>query len=83
MHFTDNYRCIHQYQRLRAGRSSDRTSGASVDAHGRLVVLLSCGLLIAAGPAVLRTATEASLIAIQIVFEVCHVGLVAYQLFGR
>jgi hypothetical protein len=83
MQFTDNYRCIHHYQRLRAGRSSDRTSGASVDARGRLLVLVSAALLIAAGPGVLRTVTEASLVAIQIVFEVCHVGLVAYQLFGR
>jgi hypothetical protein len=46
-------------------------------------VLVSAALLIAAGPGVLRTVTEASLVAIQIVFEVCHVGLVAYQLFGR
>ena len=83
MQFTDNYRCIHQYQRLRAARSSDRTRGASVDARGRLLVVVSAALLIAAGPGVLRTVTEASLVAIQIVFEVCHVGLVAYQLFGR
>ena len=83
MQFTDNYRCIHQYQRLRAVRSSYRTSGASVDPRGRLVALVSAALLIAAGPGVLRTVTEASLVAIQIVFEVCHVGLVAYQLFGR
>jgi hypothetical protein len=47
------------------------------------VALLSSGLLIATGPAVLDAVMQASLVAIQIAFEVCHAGLVAYQLFGR
>jgi len=82
MQLADNDRCIDHYQ-IPAGRPSNRTSGAPVDACGRLVVLLSSGLLVATGPVVLGTVTKASLAAIQIAFEVCHAGLVAYQLFGR
>jgi hypothetical protein len=79
MQLTDNHSCIEIFP----GCRSERASGAAVDASRRLMVLLSCGLLIAAGPAVLGAVTQASLVAIQIVVEVGHVGLIAYQLFGR
>ena len=79
MQLTDNTRCMQIFP----GRTLGHASGAAVDASRRLAVLLSCGLLIAAGPAVLGAVTQASLVAIQIVIEVGRVGLIAYQLVGR
>jgi hypothetical protein len=79
MQRTNSTRCIQIFP----GRPSGRASGIAVAASRRLAVVLSCGLLIAAGPAVLGAVTQASLVAIQIVIEVGRVGLIAYQLVGR
>jgi hypothetical protein len=64
-------------------QSRECGGGARIDACGRLLVVLSSGLLIAGGPTVLDTITQASVASLGILFEICHFGLVAYQMFGR
>jgi hypothetical protein len=54
-----------------------------MDACGRLLVLLSSGQLLVGGPTILDAVTQASLSSLRILLEICHFGLVAYQIFGR
>jgi hypothetical protein len=66
-----------------ADQSRERAGKARVDTCGRLLALLSSGLLIVGGPTILDAVTQASLSSLRILLEICHFGLVAYQIFGR
>jgi len=70
-------------QGLPADQSRERAGEARIDASGRLLVLLSSGLLIVGGPTILDTVAQASLSSLRILLEICHFGLVASQIFGR
>lgn len=49
----------------------------------RLLVILASGVLAVAGPVLLNTIAQASFASVQVLLEFCHVGLVAFQIFGR
>ena len=83
MQLIDNNTYIAHCQGFPADQSRERASEARVDACGRLLVLLSSGLLIVGGPTILDTVTQASVASLRILSEICHFGLVAYQIFGR
>ena len=52
------------------------------DPH-RVLALIALSLAAVAGPPLLDTVVDASLALIHILLEICQVGLVAYQIFGR
>jgi hypothetical protein len=79
----DNNSYVAHCHRFLASQSRDRAEHALVGAPGRLLVLLSSGLLITAGPDILNTMAQASLTSVRILLEICHFGLVAYRIFGR
>jgi hypothetical protein len=83
MQLIDNNSYISHCHRFLARQSQDRAEDAPVDIPGRLLVLLSSGLLITAGPDILNTMTQATLTSVRILLEICHFGLVAYRIFGR
>jgi hypothetical protein len=83
MQLIDNNTYISHCQGFPAGQSRERAGETRVDACGRLLVVLSSGLLIAGGPTILDTVTQASVASLGTLFEICHFGLVAYQIFGR
>jgi len=79
----DNNSYVAHCHRFLASQSRDRAEHAPVDVPGRLLVLLSSGLLITARPDILNTMAQASLTSVRILLEICHFGLVAYRIFGR
>jgi hypothetical protein len=83
MQLIDNNAYISHCQGFPASRSRERAGEVRIDACARLLVVLSSGLLIAGGPTILDTVTRASVASLGILFEICHFGLVAYQIFGR
>jgi hypothetical protein len=83
MQLIDNNTYMTHCQGFSADRSRERAGEARVDACRRLLVLLSSCLLIAGGPTILDTVTQASVVSLRIHLEICHFGLVAYQIFGR
>jgi hypothetical protein len=82
MQLTDNNTYIADCHGLPQGNGPDRTDELKESTSGRLLVLLSSCLLLAGECAVLDTITQASLASLQTVLEICHFGLVAYQIFG-
>ncbi len=83
MQLTDNKEYITHRQGFSPGQSQEHAGQAHVNASDRLLVLLSSGLLIVGGPTILNTVTQASVASLQILLEICHFGLVAYQIVGR
>jgi|HubBroStandDraft_3_1064219.scaffolds.fasta_scaffold427373_1 hypothetical protein len=83
MQLIDNNTYMSHCQGLPADQSRERAGEARIDASGRLLVLLSSGLLIVGGPTILDTVAQASLSSLRILLEICHFGLVASQIFGR
>jgi hypothetical protein len=83
MQLIDNNTYMSHCQGLPADQSRERAGEARIDASGRLLVLLSSGLLIVGGPTLLDTVAQASLSSLRILLEICHFGLVASQIFGR
>jgi hypothetical protein len=65
----------------RIGRSISWLRGTS--ASGRLLALLIAGLLVAASPALLNTVFSVVSLALRILLEAGHAGLIAFQIFGR
>ncbi len=49
----------------------------------RLLALLLVGLLVAASPTLLNTVRSVVSVALQILLEAGHAGLIAFQIFGR
>jgi hypothetical protein len=83
MQLIDNNTYTTRCQGFPSDWSRERAGDDRVDACGRLLVLLSSGLLIVGGPTILDTVTQASVTSLRILLEICHFGLVAYQIFGR
>lgn len=83
MQLIDNNTYIAHCQGFPADHSREGAGKGRVDASGRLLVLLSSGLLIVGGPTILDTVTQACVASLRILLEICHYGLVAYQIFGR
>jgi hypothetical protein len=79
----DNNSYMTYCQELPTDRPRVRAGEAHIDACGRLLVLLSSGQLLVGGPTILDAVTQASLSSLRILLEICHFGLVAYQIFGR
>lgn len=52
-------------------------------ASERLLALLLSGWLVAASPALLNTVRSVVSVALQILLEAGHAGLIAFQIFGR
>jgi hypothetical protein len=52
-------------------------------ASERLLALLLVGLLVAASPALLNAVRSVVSVALQILLEAGHAGLIAFQIFGR
>ena len=63
------------------GKVISRLKGTS--ASGRLLALLIAGLLVAGSPALLSTVYSVVSLALQILLQAGHVGLIAFQIFGR
>jgi hypothetical protein len=82
MQLIDNNSYMTYSQGLPTDQPRVRTGEAHIDARGRLVVLLSSGLLIVGGPTILNTVTQESVGLLRILLEICHCGWVAYQIFG-
>ena len=83
MQLIDNNTYTSHCQGFPADQSRERAGEAPIDACGRLLVVLSSGLLIVGGPTILDTVTRASVASLRILVEICHFGLVAYRIFGR
>ena len=72
-----------------AGRSSTGALGnilsrlKGTSASGRMLALLIAGLLVAGSPALLSTVYSVISLALQILLQAGHVGLIAFQIFGR
>lgn len=54
-----------------------------ISASERLLALMLTALLVAASPAPLGTVRSAVSLALQILLEAGHFGLIAFQIFGR
>jgi hypothetical protein len=79
----DNNTYMTRCQEFPSGQSEYRARATRIDASGRLLLLLSSGLVVAGGPTIIDTITLASFASFQLLLEICHFGLVAYQIFGR
>jgi len=55
----------------------------ATSASERLLALMLAALVIAASPALLSTVQSAVSLALQILLEAGHFGLIAFQIFGR
>ena len=55
----------------------------ATSASERLLALMLAALVIAASPALLSTVQSAVSLALQILLEAVHFGLIAFQIFGR
>jgi hypothetical protein len=68
--------------------AGDRKAGLvsqikGTSASGRLFALLIAGLLVSASPALLNAVRSVVSLALQILLEAGHAGLIAFQIFGR
>jgi len=79
----DNNTYIAHCQRFPADHSQEPVADGRVDACERLLIVLSSGLLIVGGPTTMDAVAQASVASLRILLEICHFGLVAYQIFGR
>ena len=79
-HTTVTANCVSETSR----RGEMKASGAYRRATSQqLVLILGASLTACGGPVLLNTLCETSLATLQILFEICRLGLVAYQIFGR
>jgi hypothetical protein len=74
---------IYQCHGLQARQPAECATEVSPIVSNRLFVLLGSSVMAVTGPAILGAVTQASLAAIQLLLEICRVGLVAYQILGR
>jgi hypothetical protein len=68
---------------LKIDPSAHSAEGVRSAASKRLLLLLGSGLAIAGVPALLDPVTNVAFAAFPILLDICHVSLVAYQIFGR
>jgi hypothetical protein len=86
MQSIDNKLYITNARRLaqpRPGASSLATRIAHSTASQRLSVLVIGGFLLAGCPALVSTVAGVVSLSLAVLFECGHIGLVAFQLFGR
>ena len=62
---------------------TERTCLRAPVVANRLLTILACGSLAALGPVILDAVEQVSVLSLQILLEICRLGLVALQIFGR